>query len=211
MMANKNPESQHRLETSGRPEEPLNKPLSSWALEVVSSLRQEEPREGLGTADQGPAGRQTGQMEGRRGLWSRWWRKFGRRITAVGWRASHTGTAVHTHTRPERQARTSTRTRAQRQAPGKTAPPCLIHLEARSVERTPLPPAHPSRDICLPPCFRCPWRPPRPCSSACWSWWSLETRVNRQPSQAATCTVSNPGSRELADWAEGQAAPRGTQ
>ncbi|XP_024605302.1 glycoprotein hormone alpha-2 [Neophocaena asiaeorientalis asiaeorientalis] len=35
MMANKNPESQHRLETSGRPEEPLNKPLSSWALEVM--------------------------------------------------------------------------------------------------------------------------------------------------------------------------------
>ncbi|XP_026945766.1 glycoprotein hormone alpha-2 [Sagmatias obliquidens] len=34
-MANKNPESQHRLETSRRPEEPLNKPLSSWALEVM--------------------------------------------------------------------------------------------------------------------------------------------------------------------------------
>ncbi|XP_058382463.1 glycoprotein hormone alpha-2 isoform X1 [Diceros bicornis minor] len=35
MLANKNPESQHRLETCSRHEDPLSKPLSSWALEVM--------------------------------------------------------------------------------------------------------------------------------------------------------------------------------
>uniref|UniRef100_A0AC11E1N2 Glycoprotein hormone subunit alpha 2 n=1 Tax=Ovis aries TaxID=9940 RepID=A0AC11E1N2_SHEEP len=61
---------------------------------------------------------------------------------------------------------------------------------------------------------RCPWRPPKPCSSACCSWRSLKARVDRPPSQAATCTVSDSGSRELGgskertDWTKpGQAAP----
>ncbi|XP_046499635.1 glycoprotein hormone alpha-2 [Equus asinus] len=36
MLANKNPESPHRLETSSRREDPLSKPsLGSWALEVM--------------------------------------------------------------------------------------------------------------------------------------------------------------------------------
>lgn len=64
-----------------------------------------------------------------------------------------------------------------------------------------------------PLCFRSPWHPPKRCSSACWSWQSRKVGVARRPSQAATCTVSNPGSRqlggsrELMDGTDGQAAP----
>lgn len=78
------------------------------------------------------------------------------------------------------------------------------------------PPSHPHADLepaLYPLCFRYPWHPPKCCSSACWSWQSLKAGVGRWPSQAATCTVSNPGSRKLGgskqlmDWTEGQAAP----
>lgn len=51
-----------RASTVWRPTEdlrnPLSKPLSSWALEVVSLLRQEEPGEDLGTASGADGGRQ---------------------------------------------------------------------------------------------------------------------------------------------------------
>ncbi|XP_040604889.1 glycoprotein hormone alpha-2 isoform X2 [Mesocricetus auratus] len=37
--------------------------------------------------------------------------------------------------------------------------------------------------------FRCPWQHVS-CSSACWFWQSLKDIAGRQPSRAATCTVS---------------------
>ena len=69
-----------------------------------------------------------------------------------------------------------------------------------------------------PLCFRCPWRAPKPCSSACCSWQPLRARVDRPLSQAATCTVSDSRSRELGGSEEqwtgprrGRQDPRGTQ
>lgn len=115
MLANKNPESPHRLETSSRREDPLSKPsLGSWALEVVRPLRQGEPWEGLGTVDEGPAG-QEGAAGGRRRLVLQMVGEIPGENQCSGLtHKSHPETAAHTQTHPERhsQADTHTHTKA---------------------------------------------------------------------------------------------------
>lgn len=137
---------------------------------------------------------------------------------------SHAVTAAQTHTHPE----TFTGRHTHTQTRGEDSP---THRLASPIREADLAMAHspgstwylknsPSHlhahleTSVYPLCFRCPWRPPKPCSSACWSWQSLKAGVGRGPPQVVTCTVSNPGSRELGGSKEldqGAGAPSWSQ
>lgn len=143
-----------------------------------------------------------GQMAGGRCSCCRWWEK-GRGKPPQRADKSHLETAAHTDSHPERRTGRLTGGRDKEEsAPQASRTRQIGQRSPGSLTRK-----HPAfKELTLAlhtiwrmstHCFRCPWRPPKPCSSACCSWWSLKAGVSRRPSQAATCTVSHPGSRGL--------------